>query len=105
MYSIDASHPDESMICVDPEPSTGIRCQNVARETIMAVATGPDVRLHAFYERVEKQDLPPLWLADNAVSPRGDVRPWLWPWSVVRPNMCDASEVMPLGVDGCADRR
>ncbi len=72
----------------------------------MAVAVEPDARLKAFYERVERQSLRPLWLntSVNASEPTGEVLPWLWPWKQMRANMYEACEVMPVGRDG-ADRR
>ena len=71
----------------------------------MAIAAVPENRLNAFYAQVERQALHPLWLNQNVDAPRADVRPWLWPWSVVRARMLEACEVMPLGGDGGADRR
>src|SRR5579885_2199782 len=72
----------------------------------MAIAVETDARLEAFYERVDRQGFHPLWLNQPTSGPKGDVRPWLWPWSVLRPNMLEACDVMPLGgEDGAAERR
>lgn len=71
----------------------------------MAVATVPDARLQAFYERVDKECFHPLWLAEAFDAPVCDVRPWLWPWQVLRASMLEACEVMPLGGDQGAERR
>ena len=72
----------------------------------MVVAVTPEARLQAFYERVERQALKPLWLGrEPAPEPSRSVRPWLWPWSVLRPNMLEAAEIMPVAEDGGADRR
>src|SRR5690349_4086411 len=72
----------------------------------MAIAVESNVRLEAFYERVKKDSLRPLWLNPPAGNePRGEVRPWMWPWKILRENMMEACEVMPLGGDEGADRR
>jgi gentisate 1,2-dioxygenase len=71
----------------------------------MAIAAEPNTRLQAFYERVQKDSFRPLWLVPElGGQPRGEIRPWLWAWSILRDNMLEACEVMPLG-DGGADRR
>jgi len=71
----------------------------------MAIAVETDARLKDFYERVDKKSLHPLWLAPpNAPEPSRRVRPWLWPWSDIRPGMIEACELMPVGEHG-ADRR
>ncbi len=71
----------------------------------MAIATPPDARLQAFYERVDKECFHPLWLTENFDAPTRDVRPWLWPWKILRASMLEACEVMPLGGDEGAERR
>ncbi|HLY67211.1 MAG TPA: hypothetical protein VKU60_16865, partial [Chloroflexota bacterium] len=71
----------------------------------MAIAVEPEARQKAFYEKVEKQAFFPLWLVPNPDKPRCEVRPWLWPWSILRPNMLEACEVMGLGGDEGAERR
>ncbi len=71
----------------------------------MAVATAPEARVKAFYERVHEQCFHPLWLAENTDAPRGDIRPWMWSWKILRENMLEACEIMPLGGDQGADRR
>jgi gentisate 1,2-dioxygenase len=71
----------------------------------MTVAVETNAQIDAFYERVARRALHPLWLNPNVDAPRSDVRPWLWPWGTLRPSMLEAAEYMPLGVDGGADRR
>lgn len=72
----------------------------------MVVAVTPEARLNDFYARVERQSLHPLWLGrDPAAEPSRTVRPWLWPWSVLRTNMLEAADIMPVAEDGGADRR
>ena len=68
----------------------------------MAITVESEARLRAFYQRVEQQSLHPLWLPP---PPSVRIHPWLWPWSVVRPNMIEAAEIMPVGDDGGVDRR
>ena len=65
----------------------------------------PNARLQAFYERVRRQALNPLWLVQTVGAPTGRVRPWLWPWGILRENMLEACEIMPLGGGDGADRR
>jgi gentisate 1,2-dioxygenase len=72
----------------------------------MVIAVTPETRQNDFYERVERQSLRPLWLGrDPPPEPSRSVRPWLWPWSLLRPNMLEAAEIMPVAEDGGADRR
>jgi gentisate 1,2-dioxygenase len=71
----------------------------------MAVAIESSPRLKAFYKNVERQSFHPLWLNTQSTAPKGEVKPWLWPWSVLRPSMMEACEVMPLGGDEGAERR
>ena len=66
----------------------------------MALAVETNAEIDAFYERVARRALHPLWLNPNVDAPRSDVRPWLWPWQTLRPSMLEAAEFMPLGVDG-----
>jgi gentisate 1,2-dioxygenase len=71
----------------------------------MAFAAEPNSRLQEFYERVNKDCLRPLWLVQTYDAPSGRVRPWMWPWHVLRKDMLEACEVMPVGGENGADRR
>ena len=72
----------------------------------MALAVEPDARLKAYYDAVEREYLRPRWLRpEPGPEPSRSVRPWLWPWSVVRSRMLEAAELMPVSEEGGADRR
>jgi gentisate 1,2-dioxygenase len=71
----------------------------------MAIAVDIEARQKAFYEKVQKQCFRPLWLVENPDKPKCDVRPWMWPWRILRPSMMEAQEVMGLGGEEGADRR
>ncbi len=71
----------------------------------MTYAIEPNSRLQAFYEKVRKQGLSPLWQAQTHDAPTGKVRPWLWPWETLRANMVEACEIVPLGGEDGAARR
>jgi gentisate 1,2-dioxygenase len=71
----------------------------------MSYAVESNSRLDAFYERVRKQALCPLWQAQTFDAPAGKVRPWMWPWESLRENMLEACEVVALGGDAGAERR
>ena len=58
----------------------------------MALAVETNAEIDAFYERVARRALHPLWLNPNVDAPRSDVRPWLWPWQTLRPSMLEAAE-------------
>ena len=58
----------------------------------------------AYYERLAALNLTASWQSPNRpVRPRAEVRPWLWPWTTLRPQALGASAVMPGDVD--VDRR
>jgi gentisate 1,2-dioxygenase len=71
----------------------------------MAIAVEPEARLQAFYDRVKKEALWPLWLLPGADAPKADVRPWMWPWKTLRAYMLEAQEMMALGGEEGAERR
>src|SRR5262245_26365338 len=71
----------------------------------MDSAVDRDALLEAFYKRVRSHALKPLWLFETFDAPTGKVRPWMWPWELLRGNMVEACEVMPLGGEDGAARR
>jgi len=71
----------------------------------MSYAVESNPRLQAFYEKVRKQALCPLWQAQTFDAPTANIRPWMWPWETLRANMLEACEIVPLGGEGGAERR
>ena len=71
----------------------------------MSYAVSSNPRLEAFYGRVRKQSLCPLWQTQTYDAPTGKIRPWLWRWDTLRENMLEACEIVPLGGDDGAERR
>ena len=71
----------------------------------MSYAVESNARLQAFYEKVRKQALCPLWQAQTYDAPTGKIRPWLWRWETLRATMMEACEIVSLGGEGGAERR
>jgi gentisate 1,2-dioxygenase len=71
----------------------------------MSYAVTSNPRLEAFYEKVRRQSLCPLWQAQTYDAPTSKIRPWLWRWDKLRASMLEACEIVPLGGDDGAERR
>ena len=64
----------------------------------MAKPTSEQVerRLAALNERAEKACLKGAWVKDGGLGNKIDVRPWVWRWNHILPNLLEAGDLVPI---------